>query len=132
MIGRYELVFVALLAGCASVHTPPGSQPPEITSRAPEQSTQPVRRSPFAEPPGALSIEVTQANISTTICVPGWAATVRPSTGFTQGLKRDMLGRAGLSPKDAIKYELDHSVPLAIGGHPRSEDNPWLQHWDGQ
>jgi len=29
------------------------------------------------------------------------------------------------------KYELDHFVPLALGGHPRSEDNLWLQKWDG-
>jgi hypothetical protein len=31
----------------------------------------------------------------------------------------------------AIKYELDHFVPLAVGGHPRAEDNLWLQRWDG-
>jgi hypothetical protein len=42
-----------------------------------------------------------------------------------------MLTRAGLPPGDAVKYELDHFVPLAVGGHPRSEDNLWLQRWDG-
>jgi hypothetical protein len=31
-----------------------------------------------------------------------------------------------------MKYELDHYVPLALGGHPRSEDNLWLQPWDGK
>jgi len=30
-----------------------------------------------------------------------------------------MMTPAGLNPKDAIKYEPDHFVPLAIGGHPR-------------
>jgi hypothetical protein len=74
---------------------------------------------------------VTQANVNKTICVPGWTATVRPSTSFTQALKKLMLTRAGLPAGDSIKYELDHFVPLAAGGHPRSEDNLWLQKWDG-
>jgi hypothetical protein len=39
--------------------------------------------------------------------------------------------RAGLSASEATVYELDHFVPLALGGHPRSEDNLWLQPWDG-
>jgi hypothetical protein len=90
------------------------------------------RRSPFREPPGALFGEVTQANIATTICISGWTATVRPSTSYTQGLKKLMLSRAGLDPKEANKYELDHFVPLAVGGHPRSENNLWLQRWDGE
>jgi len=46
-------------------------------------------------------------------------ATVRPATSFTQALKGTMMTPAGLNPKDAIKYEPDHFVPLAIGGHPR-------------
>ena len=41
------------------------------------------------------------------------------------------MQRAGLDPADSIKYELDHYVPLALGGHPRAEDNLWLQSWDG-
>jgi len=43
-----------------------------------------------------------------------------------------MLARAGMDPNDAVVYELDHFVPLALGGHPRSEDNLWLQRWDGK
>ena len=35
-----------------------------------------------------------------------------------------MLARAGLPAADAVKYELDHFVLLAVGGHPRSEDKP--------
>jgi hypothetical protein len=42
-----------------------------------------------------------------------------------------MLTRSGLDPDDAMVYELDHFVPLALGGHPRSTDNLWLQRWDG-
>jgi hypothetical protein len=43
-----------------------------------------------------------------------------------------MLTRVGVDPSSAVAYELDHFVPLAIGGHPRSEDNLWLQRWDGE
>jgi hypothetical protein len=57
---------------------------------------------------------------------------VRPPTSYTQALKRTMLARAGLDPGTAIAYELDHFVPLAVGGHPCSEDNLWLQRWDGE
>ena len=28
-------------------------------------------------------------------------------------------------------YELDHFIPLALGGHPRKPENLWLQPWNG-
>ncbi|MEO7117290.1 MAG: hypothetical protein ABIZ18_15725 [Caldimonas sp.] len=128
-----SLLFAALLlSACASVEAPTSQQVPETAVAKPAEHGAPAaHRSPFKEPPGLLLAEVTQANIDRTICVSGWTATVRPSTSFTRGLKRIMLARAGLPTNDAIKYELDHFVPLAIGGHPRSEDNLWLQRWDG-
>jgi hypothetical protein len=112
---RASGALLALLTACATA--PP---PPDSTSR-----------SPFVEPPGAVFAEVQQTNIKATICVPGWTATVRPSTSYTQGVKHKMLRDAGVPESEAIKYELDHFVPLALGGHPRSIDNLWLQRWDG-
>jgi hypothetical protein len=79
-----------------------------------------------------INADVNQANVATTICVSGWTATVRPPTSYTQALKRTMLTRAGFDPNTALFYELDHFIPLAVGGHPRSEDNLWLQKWDGE
>ena len=127
-----SLLLVAALAACASAPPfPPGAResPPELGERSPAAAPQ---RSPLAEPPGALLADVTQANIQTTICVSGWTATVRPSTSFTQRLKQLMLVRAGLKPADSLAYELDHFVPFALGGSPRSEDNLWLQSWVGE
>ena len=129
----FQKAFVALLvaglAGCAAVPSVERSGPPDL---APPLATgAPLRRSPLTEPPGAFFADVTQATIGTTICMAGWTATVRPSTSFTNGLKLIMLRRAGLPESDAPNYELDHFVPLALGGHPRSEDNLWLQRWDG-
>lgn len=123
---------MAALSACASAPTsPPATQegPPELGERGPVAAPP---RSPLAEPPGALLADVTQANIRTTICVSGWTATVRPSTSFTQHLKQLMLARAGLNPADSLAYELDHFVPLALGGSPRSEDNLGLQSWVGE
>jgi hypothetical protein len=83
-------------------------------------------------PPGALNADVQQPNIATTICVPGWTATVRPSTGYTDGLKRKLLRDRDLPVEQAPLYELDHLVPLALGGSPRDPKNLWLQPWDGE
>jgi len=41
----------------------------------------------FVPPPGAINPQVTQANISTTICVPGWIQTIRPSLSYISALK---------------------------------------------
>ena len=79
----------------------------------------------------ALNPDVTQNRIAQTICVPGYTKTVRPSTTYTNGVKRKLLREAGLSESDKSGYELDHIVPLALGGHPRSLDNLMLQPWEG-
>jgi hypothetical protein len=127
-----SLWLVAALTACSSAPTlPPAARegPQELGERGPVAAPQ---RSPLVEPPGALLADVNQANIQTTICASGWTAMVRPSTSFTQHLKQLMLARAGLKPADSITYELDHFVPLALGGSTWSEDNLWLQSWVGE
>lgn len=85
-----------------------------------------------AEPVGALNADVSQVTIHQTICVPGWTATVRPSTSYTNGVKLKLMREQGRAPSEAFRYELDHYVPLALGGHPRDPRNLWLQLWDGE
>jgi hypothetical protein len=129
-----SFALVALISACATVQAPveERAEPPAAAqSRSAAASEPKAPRSPFTEPPGVLFVDVTQDNIATTICVNGWTATVRPSTSYTQGVKRKLLREAGIDPAQAINYELDHFVPLALGGHPRSLDNLWLQSWDG-
>lgn len=71
--------FALLLTACASVPPDAPSTIPEAATATPsERNAPPTRRSPFKEPPGAFSADVTQANLDKTICVPGWTATVRP------------------------------------------------------
>lgn len=82
----------------------------------------------YSQPPGAVNPAVTQANISTTICVRGWTATVRPPLSYTATLKRRMIRDRHL-PGTTTDYELDHYVPLEIGGHPTDPRNLWPQPW---
>ena len=84
----------------------------------------------FAEPQGYLNEAVTQYTIDTTICVPNWTTTIRPSSSYTNKLKLKQIKEAGLSGS-VTKYEEDHFLPLALGGHPTDERNLWPEAWDG-
>jgi hypothetical protein len=73
---------------------------------------------------GAVDPAVTQDNVLSTICTRGYTTRVRPPVSYTDPIKRDLVRRYGLSgPLSA--YELDHLVPLEIGGAPRSVRNLW-------
>ena len=76
--------------------------------------------------PGATDPAVTQDDVRSTICVSGYTTLVRPPVSYTDPIKRDLVRRYGLSgPLSA--YELDHLVPLEVGGAPRSVRNLWPQ-----
>lgn len=74
--------------------------------------------------PGATNPAVAQANIRSTICVPGFAKKIRPPRQYTDRLKREQPARERLpgGPRD---YEEDHLIPLELGGNPRDTKNPW-------
>jgi hypothetical protein len=71
---------------------------------------------------------VTQATIDKTICTKGWTATVRPPLSYTDPIKHKLIGElpstASHRPAD---YELDHWVPLEVGGNPTDLRNLALQ-----
>jgi hypothetical protein len=79
--------------------------------------------------PGAIDSRVSQENIEETICVPGWTKTVRPPVRFTNHIKSEMLQARG-SPSQASDYELDHFIPLELGGCPDCKENLWLEPYD--
>jgi hypothetical protein len=72
--------------------------------------------------PGAADERVTQANIQQTICKSGYTKTVRPPVSYTDPLKHKLMARYGYSDSEK-NYELDHLIPLEVGGHPSSELN---------
>lgn len=75
-----------------------------------------------ATTPGVLNPAVTQANIKSTICVPGWTKTVRPAASFTDKL-RSAMTPPGHKPSDG---EGDHRLPIEDGGMPgpQPRDDP--------
>jgi hypothetical protein len=77
--------------------------------------------------PGATNPDVTQATIGSTICVSGWTATIRPSTTYTNALKKEQIAEYGYSDTNMSDYEEDHFIPLELGGAPRDPNNLWPQ-----
>jgi hypothetical protein len=75
---------------------------------------------------GAVDPHVAQATIRDTICQRGYTARVRPPRKVTDAIKRRLVHGLPGPPQD---YELDHLIPLGLGGHPTSPNNLWLQNW---
>lgn len=81
--------------------------------------------------PGEINPNVTQENIHKTICVPNWTSTVRPSVAYTNKVKKFQIDVYGYKDKNMSHYELDHLLPLSVGGHPSSTKNLWPQPYKG-
>ncbi len=76
--------------------------------------------------PGSTNPAVTQENIQQTVCVPGYTATIRPSSDYTTKLKKQQMMAWSLKgfPQD---YEEDHFISLVLGGNPTDPKNLWPQ-----
>jgi hypothetical protein len=85
-----------------------------------------ITRAPVS---GAIDPAITQGNVRATVCRLGYTKAVRPSNEWTQSTKHQLLVEQKL-PGSVKDYELDHLVPLELGGHPTSTSNLWLQRWD--
>jgi len=92
--------------------------PPATGSASPNSSSQPFDAS-------QLDPRVTQATIGTTIGISGYTARVRPRESVTGRIKRELMRQHGYidSPAD---YELDHFIPLGVGGS-SNLSNLWLE-----
>lgn len=73
----------------------------------------------------ALNPAVRQDNLRETICRPGYVASIRPAVSYTNRVKRKLL-RSGAKASD---FELDHHLPISLGGHPSDPRNLKLQPW---
>jgi hypothetical protein len=65
--------------------------------------------------PGAVDPAVTQGNLRSTICHPGYTKTVRPSASQTDRFKFEVAYPA-YGERHSKKTELDHLVSLELGG----------------
>lgn len=75
--------------------------------------------------PGSLNPLVTQETISKTICVSGYTATIRPSTYYTNKLKKQQIIEYGYLDTELKNYEEDHFISLELGGSPDDPKNLW-------
>ena len=74
--------------------------------------------------PGAIDPRVTQDNIDSTICVPGYTKTVRPPVSVTEPQKLASMKQYGYTDSPS-NYEFDHLIPLELGGAPDDIRNLW-------
>jgi hypothetical protein len=133
------LGLLILGAGCADT-TAPITRPPKSGSAPVAQQMSPLDPNAAADLPCVqvrygcvpLNADVTEDTIARTICAPGYTKSVRPSSSFTNGVKAKLLREARLDESLMSEYELDHIVPLALGGHPRKLANLKLQPWEGE
>ncbi|NJC65952.1 hypothetical protein HC028_15790 [Planosporangium flavigriseum] len=78
--------------------------------------------------PGVISTEVTQDNLSSTICRSGYTKTVRPPQSQTGAFKRKVMVAYHQSGPLG-EYELDHLISLQLGGS-NDAGNLWPQYND--
>jgi len=74
--------------------------------------------------PGAIDPRVTQSNIGSTICRRGYTKSVRPPFEYTNAMKHRLMRLYGVSGS-IHDYELDHLIPLELGGCSDCEANLW-------
>lgn len=81
---------------------------------------------PPLDTPGAIDRSITQANIDVTICRPGYARSARPPYAVTGPIKRRLMD-ANHPGARLADYELDHLIPISLGGAPLDMRDLWLQ-----
>jgi hypothetical protein len=74
--------------------------------------------------PGVVNPDVTQANITSTVCKHGWTRTIRPPTDYTNALKLKQMREYGVGGSPS-QYQEDHLISLELGGHPTDARNLW-------
>jgi len=114
---RISVVELTLVAGAIAVLLTVLHRP----GRGPART---VLRASWVVTPGVVNPDVTQANLSATVCRRGWTRTVRPPTSYTNELKVRQLRTGGLrGPPSA--YQEDHLISLELGGNPTDPRNLW-------
>jgi hypothetical protein len=136
---RVSLISLILLAGCVAAsgsgrrvrgRLPVSSASNNSVQRQPPANSCHARGSGHYVLPeprctsGAISPDVTQANIDSTICRRGYTRSVRPPERITEAEKRQSLVAYG-DHQPLRAYEYDHLVPLELGGATNDPRNLW-------
>jgi hypothetical protein len=68
--------------------------------------------------PSFINTDVTQDNLSVTVCTSGWTNSIRTDVHGLESLERGL-------PGSLSDYREDHIVLLCAGSHPSGERNLW-------
>jgi hypothetical protein len=111
--------------GASAASGEPAPSAPNAAS-APHSASAP-RPASGAQPydPHQLDPRVTQATVSSTIAVRGYTSKVRPPASVTSAIKRRLM-REHHYDAPLSAYELDHFIPLEVGGSSNLA-NLWLE-----
>jgi hypothetical protein len=107
----------------ASAATASASDPASASTRATTVASAASGAQPYDA--SQLDPRVTQATIGKTIAVSGYTTRVRPPVRVTNPIKQRLM-REHHYPGPASKYELDHFIPLCVGGSSNLH-NLWLE-----
>lgn len=80
--------------------------------------------------PGATDPEVNQANIKDSICKVThftWTEAHMPPRDFLQNIEKEQLKQYGYTDPSMQHYQMDHLIPLSLGGSPTDLRNIWPQ-----
>jgi len=81
--------------------------------------------------PGAVDARVNPTTLDTTICRRGYTRRGRPAERVTEAIKRERLAAYGEQRARLRNFELDHLVPLELGGALAAVANLWPESLDG-
>lgn len=64
-------------------------------------------------------------------CATGYSRRTRMDrrTSTWRGIVRDVLAKYGIDRSERYDYEIDHRIPIALGGAPADERNIWPESW---
>ncbi|MGZ8217381.1 hypothetical protein [Methylomagnum sp.] len=80
--------------------------------------------------PGATDSEVTAANIKESICKVThftWTEGHMPPVSFLENIEKEQLKQYRYTDDNLKHYQMDHLIPLSLGGHPTDPKNIWPQ-----
>ena len=80
--------------------------------------------------PGALDPEVMPSSIKESICKAGhftWTEGHMPPKSFLEKMEKEQIAAYGYPDENIKHYQMDHLIPLSLGGSPTDTKNIWPQ-----
>ncbi len=80
-----------------------------------------------AATPGVVNHKVKAGTIKQTICRPSWVKSAQPSARTLASQKSRLVKHARYGADVAKNFDVDHRIPIEVGGDARDPKNLWLQ-----